>query len=127
MASIHHEFRKCLHAQVGPPASGSSHRNTGTGGRLADKVVQYAVGKVLGQIGEEDFVGYSYGFGPGRGQSDALDALWVGIVRKKVNWILDAGIRGVFDNIPNDLLMRAVKKHAKEQWMVLYIERWLKA
>jgi len=57
--------------------------------QLEDKVVQYAVGTVLSQIWEEDFLGFSYGFRPGRGQQDALDALWVGIVRKKVNWILD--------------------------------------
>src|SRR4030095_10395583 len=56
---------------------------------LEDKIVQYAVGTVLNQIGEEDFLGFSYGFRPGRSQHDALDALWVGIVRKKVNWILD--------------------------------------
>ncbi len=66
---------------------------------LEDKVVQYAVGKVLGQIWEEDLVGYSYGFRPGRGQPDALDALWVGIVRKKVNWILDLDIRSFLDRL----------------------------
>src|ERR1039458_2160413 len=60
---------------------------------LEDKVVQSAVGKVLNQIWEEDFLGFSYGFRPGRGQQDALDALWVGIVRKKVNWILDLDIQ----------------------------------
>jgi hypothetical protein len=64
---------------------------------LEDKVVQYAVGKVLNQIWEEDFLGFSYGFRPGRGQQDALDALWVGIVRKKVNWILDLDIRSFLD------------------------------
>ena len=56
---------------------------------LEDKVVQYAVGTVLNQIWEEDFLGYSYGFRPGRSQHDALDALYVGITRKKVNWVLD--------------------------------------
>ena len=56
---------------------------------LEDKIVQYAVGMVLNQIWEEDFLGFSYGFRPGRGQHDALDALWVGIVRKKVSfWTL---------------------------------------
>ena len=63
---------------------------------LEDKIVQYAVGTVLNQIWEEDFEGFSYGFRPGRGQQDALDALWVGIVRKKVNWILDLDIRSFF-------------------------------
>jgi retron-type reverse transcriptase len=58
------------------------------------------VGTVLNQIWEEDFLGFSYGFRPGRGQQEALDALWVGIVRKKVNWILDLDIRSFFDRVP---------------------------
>jgi len=66
---------------------------------LEDKIVQYAVGTVLNQIWEEDFLGFSYGFRPGRSQHDALDALWVGIVRKKVNWILDLDIRSFFDRL----------------------------
>ena len=64
---------------------------------LEDKVVQQAVVTVLNQIYEEDFLGFSYGFRPGRSQHQALDALWVGIMRKKVNWILDADIRGFLD------------------------------
>lgn len=64
---------------------------------LEDKVVQRAVGEVLNQIWEEDFQGFSYGFRPGRGQHDALDALWVGIVRKKVGWVLDLDIRSFLD------------------------------
>jgi retron-type reverse transcriptase len=58
-----------------------------------DKIVHYAVGTVFNQIWEEDFLGFSYGFRSGRSQQDALDALWVGIVRKKVSWILDLDIR----------------------------------
>jgi hypothetical protein len=64
---------------------------------LEDKIVQKAVVIVLNQIYEEDFIGFSYGFRPGRGAHDALDALTVGIVTKKVNWILDADIRGFLD------------------------------
>ena len=64
---------------------------------LEDKIVQQAVVTVLNQIYEEDFLGFSYGFRPGRSQHDALDALWVGIMRKRVNWVLDADIRGFFD------------------------------
>jgi RNA-directed DNA polymerase len=60
---------------------------------LEDKVVQHAVGRVLNQIWEEDFLGFSYGFRPGRSQHDALDALTVGIVRKKVNWVLDLDVQ----------------------------------
>jgi retron-type reverse transcriptase len=67
---------------------------------LEDKIVQYAVGMVLNQIWEEDFLGFSYGFRPGRGQHDALDALWVGIVRRKVKWILDLDIRSFLDRVP---------------------------
>ena len=64
---------------------------------LEDKVVQHAVGTVLNQIWEEDFLGFSYGFRPGRSQHDALDALNVGIARKKVDWVLDLDIRAFLD------------------------------
>ncbi|TEB12011.1 reverse transcriptase domain-containing protein [Pelotomaculum propionicicum] len=63
---------------------------------LEDKIVQQAVVWVLNQIYEEDFVGFSYGFRPGRSQHNALDALWVGITQRKVNWVLDADIRSFF-------------------------------
>jgi RNA-directed DNA polymerase len=66
---------------------------------LEDKIVQHAVGRVLNEIYEEDFKGFSYGFRPGRSQHDALDALWVGIMRKKVSWVLDADIRDFFGSI----------------------------
>ena len=64
---------------------------------LEDKVVQHAVGRVLSQIWEGDFLGFSYGFRPGRSQHDALDALYVGITRKKVDWVLDLDIRAFLD------------------------------
>jgi len=67
---------------------------------LEDKIVQQAVVRVLNQIYEEDFLGFSYGFRPGRSQHDALDALWVGIMRKRVNWILDADVSGFLDRVP---------------------------
>jgi retron-type reverse transcriptase len=65
---------------------------------LEDKIVQRAVVEVLNAIYEQDFVGFSYGFRPGRGQHDALDALAVGIGDRAVNWILDADIKGFFDH-----------------------------
>ena len=65
---------------------------------LEDKVVQQAVVTVLNQIYEVDFLGFSYGFRPGRSAHDALDALWVGIMGKRVNWVLDAEIQGFFDD-----------------------------
>ena len=67
---------------------------------LEDKIVQAAVGEVLNQIWEEDFKGFSYGFRPGRSQHNALDALFVGITQKKVNWVLDLDIRSFLDSYP---------------------------
>jgi retron-type reverse transcriptase len=64
---------------------------------LEDKLVQRATAAVLNQIYEEDFLGFSYGFRPGRGQHDALDALHVGIEQRKVSFILDADIAGFLD------------------------------
>jgi RNA-directed DNA polymerase len=75
---------------------------------LEDKIVQHAVVTVLNQIYEEDFLGFSYGFRPGRRQHDALDALWVGIMRGRVNWILDADIRSFFDEIQHDWLLTSI-------------------
>jgi hypothetical protein len=76
---------------------------------LEDKIVQRAVVEVLNAIYEEDFLGFSYGFRPGRGQHDALDALAVGITRTKVNWIVDADIAGFFDAVSHEWLMRFVE------------------
>ena len=67
---------------------------------LEDKIVQQAVVTVLKQIYEEDFRGFSYGFRPGRSQHQALDALYVAIKRKKVNWILDLDLKSFFDRVP---------------------------
>src|SRR6202051_4748496 len=72
---------------------------------LEDKIVQQAVVTVLNQIYEEDFLGFSYGFRRGRSQHDALDALSAAIMTKKVSWILDADIRGFFDNISHEKLI----------------------
>jgi group II intron reverse transcriptase/maturase len=94
---------------------------------LEDKVVQCAVGRVLNQIGEEDFLGFSYGFRPGRGQQDALDAQWVGIVRKKVNWILDLDIRSFFDKLQHEWLVQFVEHRIGDKRIVRLIQKWLKA
>ena len=66
---------------------------------LEDKIVQYAVVTILNQIYEEDFLGFSYGFRPGRSQHDALDALSYALLKKKVNYVLDADVKGFFDNL----------------------------
>jgi retron-type reverse transcriptase len=73
---------------------------------LEDKIVQRATAAVLNQIYEEDFLGFSYGFRPRRGQHDALDALMTGISGSKVRWIIDADIRGFFDAVSQEWLIR---------------------
>jgi retron-type reverse transcriptase len=67
------------------------------------------VGKVLNQIWEKNFLGFIYGFRPERSQHDALDALWVGIMNKKVDWILDLDIRSFFDKLQHDWLVQFVE------------------
>ncbi len=73
---------------------------------LEDKIVQQAVVFVLNAIYEPDFMGFSYGFRPGRGQHDALDAVQAGLYRKKINWVLDADIRKFFDSMSHEWMMR---------------------
>src|SRR6202163_3924433 len=94
---------------------------------LEDKVVQQAVVTILNQIYEEDFRGFSYGFRPGRSQHQALDALYVAITRKKVNWILDCDIRGFFDNLSQDWLLKFVQHRVADRRMLRLIQKWLKA
>ena len=94
---------------------------------LEDKVVQHAVGKVLKQIWEEDFLGFSYGFRPGRSQQDALDARTEGIMRKKVNWVLDLDVRSFFDKVDHPWLVRFVEHRNADQRMVRLIRQWVKA
>src|ERR1700733_14790888 len=94
---------------------------------LEDKIVQHAVGRVLNQIWEEDFLGFSYGFREGRSQHDALDALYVGITQKKVNWIVDLDIRSFFDKIGHDWMIQFVEHRVADQRIVRLIQKWLKA
>src|SRR5215472_5855334 len=94
---------------------------------LEDKVVPYAVGTVLNQRWEEDFLGFSYGFRPGRSQHDALDALYVGITRKKVNWVLDLDIRAFFDQIEHTWMIQFVEHRIGARRIVRLIQKWLKA
>jgi group II intron reverse transcriptase/maturase len=94
---------------------------------LEDKISQYAVGRVLNQIWEEDFLGFSYGFRSGRGQHDALDALWVGIVRQRVNWIIDLDIRSFFDKLQHRWLVQFVEHRIGDKRIVRLIQKWLKA
>jgi len=94
---------------------------------LEDKIVQHAVGKVLNPIWEEDYLGFSYGFRPGRSQHDALDALSVGMVRKKVNWVLDLDVRSFFDKVEHNWLVKFVEHRIADQRIVRLIRKWLKA
>jgi RNA-directed DNA polymerase len=94
---------------------------------VEDKIVQQAVATVLGMIFEEDFLGFSYGFRPGRGQHDALDALAVGIERRKVNWILDADIRSFFDEIDHGWMLRFLEHRVADQRILRLVRLWLTA
>jgi len=93
---------------------------------LEDKIVQQAVVYVLEAIFEEDFLGFSYGFRPGRGQHNALDALYTGIIRKKVGWVLDADIQGFFDAMSHDWIMRFLQHRIADKRILRLIRKWLK-
>src|SRR6201992_2397910 len=94
---------------------------------LENKIVQQAVVTILNQIYEVDFRGFSYGFRPGRSPHQALDALNVGIQRKRVNWILDADIRGFFDHLSHDWMMKFVEHRVADTRILRLISKWLKA
>jgi RNA-directed DNA polymerase len=94
---------------------------------LEDKIVQQAVKTVLEQVYEEDFLGFSYGFRPGREPHRALDALWVGITQRKVNWVLDADIQGFFDTIDHEWLMKFVAHRIADRRLLRLIRKWLRA
>jgi retron-type reverse transcriptase len=82
---------------------------------------------VLNAIYEEDFLGFSYGFRPGRGAHDALDALAVAITKRKVNYILDADIRSFFDSVSQDWLIRFVEHRIGDKRIIRLIRKWLRA
>lgn len=94
---------------------------------LEDKIVQGATAMVLNAIYEEDFLGCSYGFRPGRSQHDALDALCVGITTTQVNWILDADIRSFFDRIDQTWLVRFLEHRISDERVIRLVRKWLKA
>lgn len=94
---------------------------------LEDKLVQRAVVEVLNALYEVDFLGFSYGFRPGRSPHQALDALATGIHRRKVNWVLDADIRGFFDNLDHGWLAKFVEHRIGDRRVVRLIQKWLKA
>ncbi len=94
---------------------------------LEDKVVQRATVEVLNAIYEVDFLGFSYGFRPGRSPHQALDALAVGIERRRVKWVLDADIRAFFDTLSHEWLVRFVEHRIADKRVVRLIQKWLRA
>ncbi len=94
---------------------------------LEDKIVQQAVAVILNSIYEEDFLGFSYGFRPGRSQHQALDALSFALTRKKVNYVLDADIRGFFDTISHEWMLKFVQHRVADRRILRLIQKWLKA
>jgi group II intron reverse transcriptase/maturase len=94
---------------------------------LEDKIVQRAAVKVLNAVYETDFLGFSYGYRPGRSAHMALDALAVGIQTKKVSWLLDADIRGFFDTLNHEWLIKFVEHRIADKRVVRHIQKWLNA
>jgi group II intron reverse transcriptase/maturase len=94
---------------------------------LEDKIVQRATVEVLNAVYETDFLGFSYGFRPGRSQHNALDALMVGMRRRKVNWVLDADIRGFFDAINHEWLVKFIEHRVADRRVVRHVKKWLNA
>ena len=94
---------------------------------LEDKIVQQGVVTILNKIYEVDFQGFSYGFRPGRGPHDALDALSAAILRKRVNWVLDADIRGFFDNLNHEWILKFIEHRVADPRILRLIQKWLRA
>jgi RNA-directed DNA polymerase len=94
---------------------------------LEDKIVQRATVEVLNAIYETDFLGFSYGFRPGRSQHNALDALYTGLLTRKVNWVLDLDIRGFFDHLSHEWLVKFVEHRIADRRVVRLIQKWLNA
>ena len=94
---------------------------------LEDKIVQQAAATILNQIYEVDFKGFSYGFRPGRGPHQALDALTAGIQWKRVNWVLDADILGFFDHLSHEWAIKFIEHRVADRRILRLIQKWLKA
>ncbi len=94
---------------------------------LEDKLLQRAVVEVLNAVYEADFLGFSYGFRPGRRPHDALDALAVGIEKRKVNWIVDADIRGFYDSIDHEWMLKFLEHRIADRRVLRLVRKWLKA
>jgi group II intron reverse transcriptase/maturase len=108
------------------PKEGGSKRPLAVAA-LEDKIVQRAVSAVLSAIYEEEFLGLSYGFRPGRSQHDALDALIVGIASRKVNFILDADIRSFFTEVSQEWVIRFLEHRIGDKRIIRLVQKWLRA
>jgi RNA-directed DNA polymerase len=94
---------------------------------LEDKIVQRAAAEVIGAVYEADFLGFSYGFRPSRSQHDALDAVTVGLERRKVSWVLDVDIRGFFDTIDHGWLLKFIEHRIADPRVHRHVKKWLDA
>lgn len=94
---------------------------------LEDKIAQQAIVHVLNAIYEDEFLGFSYGFRPGRSQHQALDALYTGIVKRKVNWVLDLDVQGFFDAVSHDWMLRMLAHRIADKRILRLISKWLKS
>ena len=90
---------------------------------LEDKIIQRAVVRILEQIYEEDFLGFWYGFRPGRGPHQALDALNVAIERRRVRWIVDADIRGFYDNVAHEWVLKFIQHRVADRRILRLIQK----
>jgi group II intron reverse transcriptase/maturase len=94
---------------------------------LEDKIVQRATAEVMNAIYEEDFLGFSYGFRPKRSQHNALDAVTVGIIRRKVSWVFDADIRGFYDAVDHEWMVKFVEHRIGDERVLRHVKKWLNA
>lgn len=124
---LHHgAYRAKPSRRVAIPKADGRQRLLGIAS-LEDKIVQRAVVEVMNAIYEVDFLGFSYGFRTGRSQHNALDALYIGIQSRKVNWVLDADVRGFFDAVDHAWLIKFVEHRIADKRIVRLIQKWLSA